>query len=72
MVKDGWVLCPNCNSKTRLKVTDKTVIFDLPLFCPKCKHVTNINLKNNIISETQDAVLTRGNHYAIEKRLEIK
>ncbi len=68
MVKDGWVLCPICHQKTRLKITANTVIINLPLFCPKCKQTTNINIKNNKVSQTQDAVLTRGNHYGIENR----
>lgn len=37
MVKDGWVYCPICNNKTRTKIRPDTVAENLPIFCPKCK-----------------------------------
>ncbi len=37
MVKDGWVYCPVCNNKTRTKIRPDTVARNLPIFCPKCK-----------------------------------
>lgn len=40
-----WILCPVCHNKTRLKVREDTVVLNLPLFCPKCKKETLINLK---------------------------
>jgi len=45
MTKFGWILCPVCNSKTRLKIRDDTVIENFPLFCPKCKQETLINIQ---------------------------
>ena len=42
MEKEKWVLCPNCNNKTRIKVRPDTVLENFPLFCPKCKHETLI------------------------------
>ncbi len=32
-----WLLCPNCNNKTRLKIRPDTILDNFPLFCPKCK-----------------------------------
>ena len=32
-----WIRCPICNSKTRTKVYEDTVLLNFPLFCPKCK-----------------------------------
>ena len=32
-----WILCPNCQGKTRTKVYSDTVLIHFPLFCPKCK-----------------------------------
>jgi len=32
-----WIRCPVCGGKTRLKVYYNTVLFNYPLFCPKCK-----------------------------------
>ena len=45
MIKD-WVMCPSCNSKTRVKVNIDTVMINFPLFCPKCKKETIIDIKN--------------------------
>ena len=35
-----WVPCPICNSKTRTKVYEDSVLINFPLFCPKCKKNT--------------------------------
>lgn len=40
-----WILCPVCNNKTRIKIYSDTEILKLPLFCPKCKRETVINVK---------------------------
>lgn len=39
-----WVPCPVCGSKTRTRVYEDTVIINFPLFCPKCKTETPINV----------------------------
>lgn len=54
MCKDEWVLCPICGSKTRLKINEYTVIESLPLFCPKCKNETIINVKQLNISVNKE------------------
>nr|WP_137598956.1 cysteine-rich KTR domain-containing protein [Enterococcus nangangensis] len=45
MVKQEWILCPICKSKTRIKICEDTIINNLPIFCPKCKQETMINIK---------------------------
>ncbi len=45
MYKYEWILCPVCSSKTRLRIRDDTVLENFPLFCPKCKQETIINVK---------------------------
>jgi len=40
-----WILCPVCGNKTRVKIRDDTVLENFPLFCPKCKQETLINVK---------------------------
>ena len=35
-----WLLCPVCNSKTRIKLRLDTELKNFPLFCPKCKQET--------------------------------
>lgn len=56
MRNQSWVLCPICNNKTRIKVRDDTELINFPLFCPKCKQETLINMKyGNIIIREPDA-----------------
>ena len=46
MVKEKWVLCPVCKSKTRLKVRADTELKNFPLYCPKCSRESLIEVKN--------------------------
>lgn len=39
-----WVRCPICSGKTRIKVHRETVLVRFPLYCPKCKKETNIDV----------------------------
>jgi Zn finger protein HypA/HybF involved in hydrogenase expression len=48
--KFDWILCPVCGSKTRVKMREDTVLENFPLFCPKCKQETIINVKQLNIS----------------------
>ena len=41
-----WVRCPFCGSKTETKVYPETVLLNFPLFCPKCKRETKVNVVN--------------------------
>ena len=41
---EEWILCPVCRSKTRIRIRDDTVLINFPLFCPKCKHTTLVNI----------------------------
>ena len=45
MKQEKWLLCPVCGNKTRLKLRDDTVLEKFPLFCPKCKQETLINVR---------------------------
>ena len=45
MEKDGWLLCPVCKNKTRTKLRKDTKLLNFPLFCPKCKQETLINVE---------------------------
>ena len=46
MIKDGFVYCPVCEKKTRVRIIHETKVMNFPLFCPKCKRVTEINISN--------------------------
>lgn len=39
-----WVRCPICRGKTRTKVYADSVLVKFPLYCPKCKHTTCIDV----------------------------
>ncbi|MEQ7723038.1 MULTISPECIES: cysteine-rich KTR domain-containing protein [Lactobacillaceae] len=50
----NWLLCPICKSKTRIKLRKDTELKNFPLYCPKCKLETLVNikeLKTTIIKE---------------------
>lgn len=44
-MREQWVFCPFCRSKTRLKIMENTVLVNFPLFCPKCRRETLIDVK---------------------------
>ena len=46
---EEWVLCPICYNKTRIKIRQDTILENFPLFCPKCKSNTLINIKKSKI-----------------------
>lgn len=48
MKKLEWILCPVCNNKTRIKVREDTELKNFPLYCPKCKKESLIEVKKMI------------------------
>ena len=46
IANERWVMCPVCGAKTRLRLLQRTVLLDFPLFCPKCRQESIINAKN--------------------------
>lgn len=54
MKEETWVLCPVCNSKTRIKIRKDTELINFPLYCPKCKHETLISIKYGIITTLKE------------------
>ena len=42
--KSAWIPCPNCKQRTKTKVYGDTVLLNFPLFCPKCKKETRVNI----------------------------
>ena len=45
MKQEKWLLCPVCGNKTRLKLREDTILENFPLYCPKCKQETLINVQ---------------------------
>ncbi|MDR1754454.1 MAG: cysteine-rich KTR domain-containing protein [Eubacterium sp.] len=59
--KGEWLLCPVCGGKTRDKIREDTELKNFPLFCPKCKRETLINVKKlNISLIKEPAAKTQG------------
>ena len=54
---EKWLLCPVCNNKTRIRLRHVTQLTKFPLFCPKCKQETLINVQklNTTIVKEPDA-----------------
>lgn len=50
MVDSEWIKCPVCNSKPHDKMREDTFIKNFPLYCPKCKQETVINVQNRIVT----------------------
>lgn len=49
-----WLLCPICQNKTRVKIRDDSVLINFPLYCPKCKQETLIDVKNLTVTVHKD------------------
>ncbi|NLA27586.1 MAG: conjugal transfer protein [Firmicutes bacterium] len=45
MDKSNWLLCPVYKNKTRIKLRQDTMLMNFPLFCPKCKKETLVNVQ---------------------------
>ena len=57
MYQAEWIFCPICGNKTRLKIRRDTEPKNFPLFCPKCKQETLINVRhlNTTVIKEPDA-----------------
>lgn len=49
MLKQEFILCPICGNKTRDRIRADTELKNFPLFCPKCKKESLIEVKDFII-----------------------
>ena len=46
MKQTEFINCSTCESKTRSKVREDTVLINYPLYCPKCRQENLINAKD--------------------------
>ncbi|MBO5353535.1 MAG: cysteine-rich KTR domain-containing protein [Lachnospiraceae bacterium] len=53
-LKTEWVKCPVCGNKTRNKVREDTVLRQFPLFCPKCKNETLVDISKFLITVVKE------------------
>ena len=45
-----WLRCPVSGNNTRIKDSHDTELINFPLYCPKCKQETLINVKKTNLS----------------------
>lgn len=50
MQKENWILCPVCGGKTRNRIREDTELKRFPLYCPKCRQETLIDVKDMVIT----------------------
>ncbi|MDU4735936.1 MAG: cysteine-rich KTR domain-containing protein [Thomasclavelia ramosa] len=48
------VYCPLCGNKTRVQIREDTELKNFPLYCPKCKKETLIDVKSFIVTIGKD------------------
>ena len=41
-----WIRCPVCGNKTRLQIRADTELKNFPLYCPKCRQESLIDVKD--------------------------
>ena len=44
--KTKWIHCPVCGNKTRDRIREDTILKNYPLYCPKCKQETLIDVND--------------------------
>jgi len=54
-----WLICPVCNNKTRTMVRQYTTLTYFPLFCPKCKTESLIDVSDLNISIVEEPDVER-------------
>lgn len=42
--KSRWIPCPICEARTRTRIYADTTLLNFPLYCPKCKKETRIDV----------------------------
>lgn len=45
MREERWLLCPLCGGKTRNRVRADTILVRYPLYCPKCRRETLVQVQ---------------------------
>ena len=53
------VYCPICKNKTRTKIRKDTELINFPLFCPKCKQESVINVTKQKITVVEPDAKTQ-------------
>lgn len=71
MMKSEWLRCPVCGNKTRNRIREDTILLNYPLFCPKCKQETLINIQQfdmSVIKESDAKTQSRKKQRARQRK----
>lgn len=49
-MKTEWIYCPVCGNKTRTMIQEDTEMKNFPLYCPKCKQESLIDVRRFIVT----------------------
>lgn len=49
MNKTEWIICPICGNKTHTMMREDTEIKNFPLYCPKCKKKSLVDVKKMVV-----------------------
>lgn len=52
--KVEWILCPVCGNKTRDRIREDTELKNFPLYCPKCKQESLVDVKETTVFVHRD------------------
>ncbi len=58
-----WIRCPICGNKTRTMIRKDTELINFPLYCPKCKKETLIDVKNLTVTVHKDFLISDGKFF---------
>ena len=61
----NWILCPVCGNKTRLKIRGDTELKNFPLYCPKCRQETLINVTQTLQEKINRMLVTEASRMAV-------
>ena len=62
MITKKWIYCPICRNKTRTKIRKDTELINYPLFCPKCKQESLINVRQQQITVIEQTLRRRADN----------
>lgn len=49
-----WILCPICGNKTRNRISEDTELKHFPLYCPKCRQESLVDVKGLVVKVIKD------------------
>ena len=53
IVKDGWLMCPQCGRQRVLRLTAETRARNLPVYCKRCNRESIVNIDERLSLEPE-------------------